>query len=83
MHNEFIQRIRKRISLISLCIFSHAAIQVQFLRNTSTVDEGEFMAPLTIQLQLMPADETLQFNVIITLSVSSGSATGQFMSYWK
>ena len=34
------------------------------------------MAPLTIQLQLTPADETLQFNIIISLSVSSGSATG-------
>jgi len=76
MHNEFIRRIKKQISLISLCIFSHAAIQVQFLRNTSTVDESDFMAPLTIQLQLTPADETLQFNIIISLSVSSGSATG-------
>ena len=34
------------------------------------------MAPLTIQLQLTPADETLQFNIITALSVSSGSATG-------
>ena len=61
---------------ISLYFLTHAAIQVQFLRNTSTVDEGEFVAPLTIQLQLTPADATLQFNIIITLSVSSGSATG-------
>ena len=58
------------------CIFSHAAIQVQFLQNTSTVDEGNSMAPLTIQLLLTPDDETLRFNIIIALSVSSGSATG-------
>ena len=58
------------------CIFSHAAIQVQFLQNKSTVNEGNFMVPLTIQLLLTPADETLQFNIIIQLSFSSGSATG-------
>ena len=34
------------------------------------------MAPLTIQLLLTPADETLLFNITIALSVSSGSATG-------
>ena len=33
-------------------------------------------ASLTIQLLLTPADATLQFNITITLSVSSGSATG-------
>ena len=62
--------------LISLYFLTHAAIQVQFLQNTSTVDEESFMAPLTIQLQLTPADATLQFNITIALSVSSGSATG-------
>ena len=44
--------------------------------NTSTVNEGNSMTPLTIQLLLTPADATLLFNIIITLSVSSGSATG-------
>ena len=44
--------------------------------NTSTVDEGDFMAPLTIQLQLTPPGATLQYDIIIALSVSSGSATG-------
>ena len=34
------------------------------------------MAPLTIQLLLTPAHATLQCNITITLSVSSGSATG-------
>ena len=34
------------------------------------------MAPLTIQLLLPPADATLLFNIILTLSVSSGSARG-------
>ena len=34
------------------------------------------MAPLTIKLLLTPADATLQFNITIALSVSSGSATG-------
>ena len=33
-------------------------------------------ASLTIQLLLTPADATLQFNITVTLSVSSGSATG-------
>ena len=63
-------------SPLSLYFLTHAAIQVQFLRNTSTVDEGNSMTPLTIQLQLTPADEALLFDIIITLSVSSGSATG-------
>ena len=58
------------------CIFIHAEILVQFLWNTSTVSEGNSVASLTIQLQLMPADETLQVNITIALSVSSGSATG-------
>ena len=57
-------------------LLTHAAIQVQFLLNKSTVDEGNFMAPLTIQLLLMPADATLIFDIVIALSVSSGSATG-------
>ena len=61
---------------ISLYFLTHAAIQVQFLQNKSTVDEGNFIAPLTIQLLLTPADETLQFDITIALSVSSGSATG-------
>ena len=34
------------------------------------------MAPLTIQLLLTPADATLQCDITIALSVSSGSATG-------
>ena len=59
---------------MSLHFLTHAAIQV--LMNTSTVDEGDFNAPLTIQLQLTPADEILQCDIIIALSVSSGSATG-------
>ena len=44
--------------------------------NTSTVHEGDFMVPLTIQLQLTPREATLEYNIIIALSVSSGSATG-------
>ena len=34
------------------------------------------MAPLTVQLQLTPPGATLRCDFIITLSVSSGSATG-------
>ena len=63
-------------STLSLYFLTHAAIQVQFVRSTSTVNEGNSMTPLTIQLLLTPADATLLFNIIITLSVSSGSATG-------
>ena len=55
---------------------THAAIQVEFLQSKSTVDEGNSLPFLTIQLQLTPADETLQRDIIIALSVSSGSATG-------
>ena len=62
--------------LISLYFLTHAAIQVQFVRNTSTVNEGDSMTPLTIQILLTLADETLLFDIIIALSVSSGSATG-------
>ena len=78
LHDQFIHYIREQIMHIFLyvCVFSHAAIQVQFLQNTSTVDEGNSMAPLTIQLLLTPADAILRFNIIVTLSVSSGSATG-------
>ena len=54
----------------------HTEIRVQFLWNTSTVYEGNSVVPLTIQLQLTPAGATLLFNVTITLSVSSGNATG-------
>ena len=62
---------------ILLYFLTHAAIQVQFLQNTSTVDEGDFMVLLTIQLQLTPPEATLQYNIIIiSLSVSSDSATG-------
>ena len=77
LHNQFIQRIRKQVLLIFLHNFSHtSAIQVQFLQSTSTVEEGNSMTPLTIQLQLIPADATLLFDIIVALSVSSGSATG-------
>ena len=77
LHDQFTQRIREQTCLTSLSIFlTHAAIQVQFLQNKSTVDEGNFMAPLTIQFLLTPAHATFQFNITITLSVSSGSATG-------
>ena len=61
---------------LSLYFLIHAAIQVQFLWNTSNVTEGNPVAPLTIQLQLTPAGATLLLNITITLSVSSGSATG-------
>ena len=61
---------------LSLYFLIHAGIQVQFLRNTSTVNEGNSVVPLTIQLQLTPAGATLLFNVTITLSVSSVNATG-------
>ena len=61
---------------LSLYFLIHTEILVQFLRNRSTVNEGNSVAPLTIQLQLTPAGATLLFDVTITLSVSSGNATG-------
>ena len=54
----------------------HTEVRVQFLRNTSTVYEGNSVIPLTIQLQLTPAGATFLFNVTIALAVSSGNATG-------
>ena len=67
-----------RSVLTSLCTsnLTHAAIQVEFLQNKSTVDEGNSLQSLTVQFLLTPADATFQFNIIIALSVSSGSATG-------
>ena len=42
-----------------------------------TVDEGDIAsARLSIQLLLMPTSATLQSDIIVTVSVSSGSATG-------
>ena len=42
-----------------------------------TVDEGDVTsARLSIQLLLMPTSATLQSDIIVTVSVSSGSATG-------
>ena len=42
-----------------------------------TVDEGDVAsARLSIQLLLMPTSATLQSDIIVTVSVSSGSATG-------
>ena len=77
LHDQFTCRIRKRKLLISLHFLTHAAIQVQFLQNTSTVDEGDSAIPLTVQLQLKPPGATLQYDIIIiSLSVSSDSATG-------
>ena len=80
LHDQFTHKIRKQIllSFLNIIVFinSHAAIRVQFLRNKSTFDEGNSMAPLTIQLLLTPADATLLFSITIALSVSSGSATG-------
>ena len=76
LHDQFTCRIRKRKLLISLRFLTHAAIQVQFLQNTSTVDEGDSAIPLTVQLQLTPSGATLQNDTIISLSVSSGSAKG-------
>ena len=77
-HDQFI---RKQILLIFLNLsrhfLTHAAIQVQFLQNASTVNEADVAsARLGIQLQLIPADATLQSNIIVTVSVSSGNATG-------
>ena len=58
-------------------ILTHAAIQVQFLQNASTVNEADVAgACLSIQLLLMPTSATLPSNIIVTVSVSSGSATG-------
>ena len=61
---------------LSLYFLIHTEIHVQFLWNRSTVNEGNSVAPLTIQLQLTPAGATLLFNITIALSVSSGNATG-------
>ena len=42
-----------------------------------TVDEGDVASTrLSIQLLLMPTSATLQTDIIVTVSVSSGSATG-------
>ena len=42
-----------------------------------TVDEGDVAsARLSIKLLLMPTSATLQSDIIVTVSVSSGSATG-------
>ena len=79
LHDQFTCRIRKQkllICSISLHFLTHAAIQVQFLQNTSTVDEGDSAIPLTVQLQLTPPGATFQYDIIISLSVSSDSATG-------
>ena len=76
LHDQFTCRIRKRKLLISLHFLTHAAIQVQFLQNTSIVDEGDSAIPLTVQLQLTPPGATFQYDIIISLSVSSDSATG-------
>ena len=79
LHDQFTCRIRKQkllICSISLYFLTHAAIQVQFLQNTSTVDEGDSAISLTVQLQLTPSGATLQNDTIISLSVSSGSAKG-------
>ena len=62
--------------LIFLFFSSHAAIRVQFLLNRATVNEGDFIAPLTIQFLLTPAHATFNFSITITLLVSSGSDTG-------
>ena len=40
------------------------------------MDEGNSAIPLTVQLQLTPPGATLQYDIFISLSVSSGSATG-------
>ena len=57
---------------------THTAIQVQFLQNASTVNEADVASTrLSIQLQLTPDSATLQSNIIVTVSVSSGSATGR------
>ena len=61
---------------LSLYFLIHTEIHVQFLWNTNTVNEGNSVVPLTIQLQLTPAGATLLFNITIALSVSSGNATG-------
>ena len=61
---------------LSLYFLIHTEIRVQFLCNRSTVNEGNSVAPLTIQLQLTPAGATLLFNITIALSFSSGNATG-------
>ena len=76
LHDQFTQRIRQQMYLIFLFFSSHAAIQVQFLLNKTTVDEGDFMAPLTIQFLLTPAHATFRFSITIALSVFSGSAAG-------
>ena len=42
-----------------------------------TVDEGDVTSErLSIKLLLMPTSATLQSDIIVTVSVSSGSATG-------
>ena len=58
-------------------MFTPTAIQVEFVPSMITVDEGDVAsARLSIQLLLTPTSATLQSNIIVTVSVSSGSATG-------
>ena len=81
MHDKF--GVGRQILLILACtllqchIGTPTAIQVEFVPNVITVDEGDVAsARLSIQLLLMPTSATLQSDIIVTVSVSSGSATG-------
>ena len=64
-------------TLLQYHIVTPTAIQVEFVPNMITVDEGDVASThLSIQLILMPTSATLQSDIIATVSVSSGSATG-------
>ena len=64
-------------TLLQCHIVTPTAIQVEFVPNVITVDEGDVASTrLSIQLLLMPTSATLQSDIIVTVSVSSGSATG-------
>ena len=64
-------------TLLQYHIGAPTAIQVQFVPNVITVDEGDVASTrLSIQLILMPTSATVQSDIIVTVSVSSGSATG-------
>ena len=77
-HDQFIKKQILEIFLnLSRHFLTHAAIQVQFLQNASTVNEADVVSVrLSIQLLLTPTSATLQSNIIVTVSVLSGSATG-------
>ena len=59
----------------------YPVFQVQFLQNSTTVNESDASASVDIQLQIAPF-AILQSNINVTLSVMPGNnATGTYSSY--